>query len=455
MSGEAVLFDPYHPYAVRMIEALARDHGLRTVVAYTDRHALERQQHKFPALTGPHISASYLVRPGQLEAFAGLLARQHDVRAVCPHQEPAVLPAARLAAMLHLGWPQPGVVEMFRDKHALKTHLAQVPGGPRINAVALVRTPDDIRAAVGSGRFPRYVLKPNDGFGNASVGYFDADEPGRAEALLATRPDGEWLMEELIDGPELFVDGQVDADGGVEVFSVSQYVRAEAGGTRGLALGDVSVRTTEPLFGPSAAYATEVVRASGLRRSPFHLELKVDASGPCLIEVAARLVGGNHAVYDGMLHGGALDPFRTAVLHYVEESSAPAGLDWAAYDRRLLGQINGLSTASGLVRRVEGVAAVEGLPEFELWDHEPRVGERLQVTSDLLSHAWRLAVSVDDLEHYRTVSERVRGLLVLNRPSGPVRDAVSRAAAYRPLAVGRARRALRPVRRVAPVEPRA
>ena len=119
VTGEVVLQDPYHPYAERFI-ALARAEGLRTVALYTDAEDMGRNLRKFPVLAGPDVSASYLIEGRSWEDVAAHLRRAHHVVAVVPHGEPTVLGLGRLAELLDLPWAQPGVLERFRDKHALK-----------------------------------------------------------------------------------------------------------------------------------------------------------------------------------------------------------------------------------------------------------------------------------------------------------------------------------------------
>ena len=51
------------------------------------------------------------------------------------------------------------------------------------------------------------------------------------------------------------------------------------------------VHRGDPAFQAVAGYSARVIKASGLRRCPFHLEVIVDEKGPCLIEAAARIKG--------------------------------------------------------------------------------------------------------------------------------------------------------------------
>ncbi len=455
MSGfsgdEIVLQDPYHPYAVRFL-ALARERGLRAVCVYTDAADMARNIRKFPELAGPDVAASYLIEGRSLEDVAAHLRRQHRVVAVVPHAEPTVLPLARLAELLDLPWAQPGVLERFRDKHALKSYLRSVPGGPRINAIAAVRTVDDVRAALTTGDFARYVLKPNDGFGNSTIGFFDADgDPALLEQYVAERRGAQLLMEEYIGGEEYFVDGQVDADGGVESFAIWKYRRQDLNGRQAVAIGDISVRTTDPVFAVIVDYVAQVVRASGLRSSPFHLECKVDDVGPCLIEVAARLVGGDLAEIDPLLHG-TLDMLEIALHYYLGEPEViDSRLDWATYDEYVFGTVNGISTIDGYVYEIEGQTEVEARDDFVAWGQPPKLGVRITPTVDLLNKPWRAVLRLPSEASYDEAAAELYRTLRLNESSTGTRRLLRRGRVYSSLAVARVGRMRRPPSFVVPL----
>lgn len=451
VTGEVVLQDPYHPYAERFI-ALARAEGLRTVALYTDAEDMGRNLRKFPVLAGPDVSASYLIEGRSWEDVAAHLRRAHHVVAVVPHGEPTVLGLGRLAELLDLPWAQPGVLERFRDKHALKAFLRSVPGGPRINAIASVTGPDDVAKAVATGDFPRFVLKPNDGFGNTTIGFFDADgDPAELDQYLRDRAGTQLLMEEYIGGEEYFVDGQVDADGEVESFAVWKYRRRDMNGRKAVSIGDIAIPTSHPDFAAIVDYTAAVMRASGLKASPFHLELKVDEHGPCLIEVGARLVGGELAEFDPLMHG-ELDMFAVALHYYLGRTEHfDSRLDWAHYDQNLLATVNGVSYTSGLVYEIEGQAEVEARPDFVAWGQPPRIGARLVPTVDLLRRPWRAVVRIPSEDRYDDVSAELAATLRLNASSTGVRRAVRRGLAYRPMVASRLERMRRPPSFVVPL----
>ncbi len=176
-----------------------------------------------------------------------------------------------------MSWGQPAIVARIADKFALKEYLRGARPDLGINASRRVEGLADVLAARELPAYRRFVLKPASGFGNRDIGAFDAASPvRRIEAFLHGLAGVPLLMEEHIDGLEYFVNGQIDAAGAVVVFAVFQYIRIPANGRDNIDFETLLVRRADPKFEVLAQYASEVVSASGLRRSPFHVELKLD-----------------------------------------------------------------------------------------------------------------------------------------------------------------------------------
>ena len=428
------MHDPVHPYAPRFIEAYAR-RGLRTVCLYNNPTFLRQAPHLFPDLVGPNIAANYLVDDAKLDTLAPLLKEKHHIVAVVPHVETSVLASEHLAELLDLSWAQPGVINRFRDKHSLKDYLRSVPDGPRINAIARVTTTFDVSQALGTGEFPRFVLKPNDGFGNSRIGFFDADgDLTRVEKYLAEHAGTPLLMEEFIGGDEYFADGQVDGQGEVTVVSVWRAVRVAANGRPNVTAGFRTLGSDRPEFIAAATYAESVVRASGLRRSPFHLELKIDDRGPCLIEVGARLVGAELALEDSEMHG-SLDVVDLAAHYYLtDDDYGPTGVDWQHYDSRVRSEITGISEVSGRIFEVTGLDAVEAHPAFIRWHHKPAIGDRLTQTVDLFGQPWAVVVEAPDEQSLDEIEAWLRATIRINPTSTGLRRETRRLASTLTLA---------------------
>lgn len=381
--------DPCHDYAIRFLDLLRRRYGWQAVCMYTSPAALRVNARDYPQLQSPELVAgSYRVTEAGVPAFIDHLRSAHDIRAVVPHFEPSVLPSVRIAAALGLTWAQPDVMSRFRDKCSLKAHLHDVAPDLRVNLGHLVASPAEALAVAARHDLKQFVLKPNDGFGNVNIGFFSIADDELALARYWTAVgDSSLLLEEYVSGEEYHCDGQVDAHGTPTVVDVSRYVRVA--GAEKLKLGSCQIPHTSGTFRAVAGYTERVVRASGLRRSPFHAEVKVDQAGPCLIECAARLIGNHVAPVINLAHGGSLDVFDLAAHYYMtDEPYGDPGLNWTHYDAHPHGISCGLAERTERIYSVAGLAAVERLPEFRMWLKRPEVGERLHVTRDIFGQPY-------------------------------------------------------------------
>ena len=142
------------------------------------------------------------------------------------------------------------------------------------------------RRAHGIGRF----VPPNDGSGNVNVAILDADVSDAEVAGLLESASGGGAGRGVTDGDEHWVDGQIDAAGKVAVTGIGRYQRGLANGRTNLEFAPPPSPPRKRNFAALRDYATAVMSASGLRRSPFHLEAIVDDSGPCLVEVSCPAV---------------------------------------------------------------------------------------------------------------------------------------------------------------------
>jgi hypothetical protein len=417
--------DPHHEYATRFIEYLYSTFGYRAVCFYTDRRERLFHQPDYPVLRSECIAASYDVSVRALSGFAAHIAAAHSVMAVLPFNEPTVAPAVELARLLDLRWAQPDVMRRFHDKFALKDYIRRSHPQVRINASRRVEGLADVLAARREPPYRRFVLKPNNGFGNRAIGLFDETTGADVlESFLGRLQGTPVVMEEYIDGAEYFINGQVDDRGEVCVVAIFEYVRLPANGRHNIDSETLLVSHRDPRFTALAAYAREVLQATELRRSPFHLELKVSDSGPCLIEVGARLAGHRNAFLCEQLHGPRLDLFALAAHYYLKaDDYGPVPLDWDAYDSHAIRYVHGVADRHERIFLLEGIAAVDALPVFHSWVKKPRVGTLMEPTRDLLSMPYSLILKGGTQEQLAAAASKVRETLKLNRSVGPMRRA--------------------------------
>lgn len=373
--------DPYDDDAVRFIGTIFAYFGLRPVCFYTDEKQRFYRERDYPILGSRQIEASYDVPLDELEEFSRMVRERYEVLGVIPYREDTVEAAAELCERLDLDWNPAETLRRFRDKYALKTHVHAQDQSVRVPGCRLIEHADDLWR----GPLPeRLVLKPNDGFGNQHVGIFEA---GEREAMLGhvnAHPETTWILEEYIPGTEFHVDGQIRSGGEVEILGVFQYLRGKINGYPTVYLGEIQCRSDHPLFGSISDYARRLMTASGLERCPFHMEVKVDEHGPCVIDLGARLPSDGSGCTLSRVHPERPDVYAVAAHDYLGSNTFARGpVDYTFYDSELAVVAYGVSTRDEIIHTLSGIETVEAMPGFVSWVVKPQIGDRVPVTTDL------------------------------------------------------------------------
>jgi biotin carboxylase len=217
-----------------------------------------------------------------------------------------------------LGLPGIGtdVAHLMTHKIAMRRRLAEV-GVPQPRFAA-ARDLASARAAAETVGFPA-VLKPADSGGQRGVFRLESldDLDAHLHAALAESAGGEIVIERFHDGLEL--NGLVVARGGeTEVLTLSDRLRPPG---VGFGVGWIHVYPTT-IFGDVLAEAERVAahatRALGLRDGIAFPQLLVTDEGVLVIEVAARIPGGQMA--DLARHAVAVDLVETALRFALGEA---------------------------------------------------------------------------------------------------------------------------------------
>ncbi len=407
-----LVLDPTDDYARRMVEFLGRL-GLQGVALLTSPPRIGQWRHGWHRRLGEHVQASYEVAGEPIADVAAQLAADFPdgFVGIVPWDEMSILYGADLAERLELGWNPRHVIERCRDKGVMKEHLRR-HSEVRINAGAVVRNAQEAIAFQEQvGAWP-IVVKPTGGAGSAHVTFAES----RGELLRGCQEvlesgAGEVLLEEYIGGRELAVNGMVDRHGNFLITDVWLYDRRESHGIPNLYYETIKVSTTAPLFWELAKYASAVIAALELVRAPVHMEVKVDERGPCLIEVGARLPGGNQPMLASMLHGRSL--FELAAVHYLDELPLTSrDVDYERYDRYSARILSGIQpVALPAVRALHGLEEVEALPSFVGTGLLRRPGMPLPQTVDLRTKAYEVYLLHADAEQLAHDAEAARRLL--------------------------------------------
>jgi hypothetical protein len=248
-----------------------------------------------------------------LLAAAVAVSRRHRVRGVFTYDELLVIVAAQIADRLAVPGFGPEGADRCRNKH--RSRLALAAAGLRQPRFGLAHTAAEAVRMAESFGYP-VVVKPR-GMA-ASIGVVRADSRaevtaafGAAERASRSGPpayEGKALVEDLVVGPEISVDGAV-SHGEYQPYCVA---RKQVGFYPSFEETGHIVDGADPLLvDPDLRQVLAGAhRALGLRDGMTHAELRLSDGGWVVIEVNARL-GGDLIPYLGQLATG-LDPGRIA-----------------------------------------------------------------------------------------------------------------------------------------------
>jgi biotin carboxylase len=196
--------------------------------------------------------------------------------------------AARVAGRTGLPHPiEPATAVLATNKLRQRERLAEagVPQ-PRWWVVGGEDEPPDVSGAV--------VVKAPDRQGQKGLTLVEnpAELPDAIEHARAAARNGLALVEELVDGPEVTVVG-FSVGGSFAALVVTDRVVAEQPAF-GVALAHVWPSEVSDTDNVSDTVA-QALAALGIENGPSYTQLRIDAEGPKVIEVAARLGGGHDA----------------------------------------------------------------------------------------------------------------------------------------------------------------
>jgi biotin carboxylase len=228
----------------------------------------------------------------QARAFA----RTHPVAAVFGVDDETALVAAHIARALNLPHASVDACRAARDKHLQRVLLAHA--GAPVPSFTLHRFLDDLAKAAQVTAYP-CVLKPR--CLAMSRGVIRADDPAaflvaaeRLRGIVTSAGADEaetFLVERFVPGPEFALEGLL-RDGRLTVLALFDKPDPMDG-----PFFAETIYATPSRLGSDDRQALEAcvehaARAIGLDRGPVHAELRLNAEGPWLIELAARPIGG-------------------------------------------------------------------------------------------------------------------------------------------------------------------
>lgn len=243
----------------------------------------------------PHLVVDHEVAdthdPAAVVAAGLALAERHAIAGVITWDEYCLVPTAQLVARLGLPGNSVESMNAGRNKAASRTLFAE-RGVPSALSTR-VDTLEHATAAAQRTGFP-VVLKPASHA--ASIGVIRADTPEElpdawefaAAGAGEQGPEGHGvLVEEYLVGPEISVEC-VTVGGLTTAVAVT---RKEVGFAPYFEETGHTVTAGDPLLPHVAPTAAEAVRALGITDGVQHVEMRLTASGPRIIEVNSRIGG--------------------------------------------------------------------------------------------------------------------------------------------------------------------
>lgn len=233
----------------------------------------------------------------------------------------------------------------------------------------------------------------------------DAELPGAIEAAVAASRNGGFIVEELVEGPEVTVNA-ISFDGVFHPLTVTDRLTAEPPAF-GVALAHAwpSVACVGTTQAPVAA-ARAAAEALGIRNGPTYTQIVLGPEGPRVIELAARLGGG---------HDAELVELATGVpLNDLALDCALAGRASVVPTQSLVGGacVLFLVAPEGVLRAVEGLEdalAVDGVAEVRIYREPGCVFGPLRHGADRAGAILATGASRDDaLERARRAARAIR-----------------------------------------------
>ncbi len=304
---------------------------------------------------------------------------ERPVAAVVGVDERTAVVAAAVAARLGLPHNTVASVVAAGDKGRMRQRLAEA--GVESPRHRLFRAEEDPRAAAREVGYP-CVLKPI--FLAASRGVIRADDaPGfvaawRRLARILEEPAvakrggdaaKEILVEDFVPGVEVALEGLLSR-GELRVLALFDKPDPLDGPFFEETIYVTPSRLSPRIQGDCAETATAAAKALGLKEGPIHAEMRVNASGVSVIEIAARSIGG---LCSRTLRFGTGMSLEELILRHA------LGLGLPAAEREALAAAVMMIPIpkAGVLQEVRGVAdarAIAGIEEVTISAH---VGARL------------------------------------------------------------------------------
>ncbi|HEY3130084.1 MAG TPA: ATP-grasp domain-containing protein [Acidobacteriota bacterium] len=317
-------------------------------------------------------------KPEEATSIIAEFARSYPIHAVIPVDEQTAIVAAMVAASLKLRHNSVESALAAGNKYQMRELLSRA--GVRVPGYRLLSLSDDAAAVARGLRYP-CVVKPL--ILSASRGVIRADT--REQFVQAFR-----RVAAILSAPEIESKGTSARQVLVEDFIPGKEVALEGllsqGKLRVLALFDKPDPLDGPFFEETIYVTPSILRADiqtkvidctartaealGLTEGPVHAELRVNQMEPCVLEIAARSIGGRCA--RALRFGTGVSLEELILRHALGMSVADM-----KREKRASGVMMIPIPKRGVLAQVEGLSEARNIPGIDEISITAHVGQTL------------------------------------------------------------------------------
>lgn len=226
---------------------------------------------------------------------------------------------------------------------------------------------DELKALAGRITFP-CIIKPTDNAGSHGVAKADSFKEllEEYEYSHSCSRHGKVIVEEYLDGPEVSVEIMV-VNGEVHVLQITDKITT--GAPHFVEMGHTQPsRLPEDSRSRIKEVATAACKAVGIDKGPAHVEMRVTARGPAMIELGARMGGDNITTHLVPLSTGIDMVEATIKIALGEDPNITPTLHCGS-------AIRYFEAPLGTIQSIEGVEAAESIPGVKQITFTKVVGE--------------------------------------------------------------------------------
>ncbi|MGW2062589.1 ATP-grasp domain-containing protein [Streptomyces sp. NPDC001937] len=310
------------------------------------------------------LYADNIVHTGDLEETARA-AGAHEPVAVFAGSEFGVEFADRLSEAMGLPTNGTELSAARRDKF---TMIETIKAAGVRGARQLLATSADELARWHKELGTRVVVKPLKSAGNDGVRFCATPEESAAafleltgaENLFSQRNEGVVAQEHLFGGE--YMVNTVSRDGKHHVTDIIATTRISVNGVHDISNSCYLLPRHGEAQDQLVPYAFEVLDALGVRHGPSHIELKLTPSGPVLIEMGARICGGDLPHYVQLATGES--PFDWTVDAFVRPDRFHERHDNDYEIQRYFASVGLVSAKTGQLESLRHIKEIEELESF-------------------------------------------------------------------------------------------